>query len=81
MVLSIVADREGTITRRREVLVLVLRQKARHGCQLDLPLSLLKQIFSYDKAWSSDLRWAVAKATRNTVFKVIYFKEALSIEL
>jgi uncharacterized protein (UPF0333 family) len=46
---------------------------------LDLPLSLLKEIFSYDKAWSSDLRWAVAKATKNTVFKVTYFKEDLYI--
>jgi hypothetical protein len=46
---------------------------------LDIPLSLLKEIFSYEKAWSSDLRWAVAKATKNTVFKVTYFKEALSI--
>jgi hypothetical protein len=46
---------------------------------LDLPLSLLKEIFSYDKAWNSDIRWAVAEATRNTVFKVKNFKEALSI--
>jgi hypothetical protein len=43
------------------------------------PLSLLKEIFSKDKACSSDLRWAAARATKNTVFKVIFFKEALSI--
>jgi hypothetical protein len=29
--------------------------------------------------YSSDLHWAVAKATINTVFKAIFIKEALSI--
>jgi hypothetical protein len=46
---------------------------------MDLLLCLLKEIFSKDKACSSDLRWAVDKATKNTVYKAIFFKEAFSI--
>jgi hypothetical protein len=49
------------------------------GANLASPLSLLKEIFSKDKACSSDLRWAVAKATKNTVFKAIFYEEAPSI--
>jgi hypothetical protein len=59
-VLSTVADREGIITGRREVLgAWFFTKKPSVGP----PLFLLKELFSYDKAWSSDLRWSVAKAT------------------
>jgi uncharacterized protein (UPF0333 family) len=39
----------------------------------------VRHLVLHQKAWSSDLRWAVAKAAKNTVFKVTYFKEAISI--
>jgi hypothetical protein len=48
------------------------------GASWTSPLSVLKEIFSKDKACSLD-GWAVAKATKNTVHKVIFFKEVLSI--
>jgi hypothetical protein len=60
-VLSTVADREGIITGRREVLgAWFFAKKPGTGTSWPPPLSLLKEIFSYDKALNSDLRWAVA---------------------